>query len=194
MNYGNNTSINDLSKNKYLQMNPRINIDIPSSFSPKSKVWIYQINRPLLDNEYALANQMIQEFVSQWTSHGSKVKGFGTILFNHFLILIADETASSVSGCSTDSSVRLIKEIEKKIDVSLFDRQKLAFQVSNEILLIPLSELNIALNNGIISNDTFYFNNLISHLEDLHENWIIRLDQSWLATKYGIKNSVSSIN
>jgi hypothetical protein len=35
---------------------------------------------------------------------------------------MADETATGVSGCSTDSSVRLIKEIEKIFGVNMFDR------------------------------------------------------------------------
>lgn len=174
-------------------MNSIFNTDILASFSPKSKVWIYQCNRKLSDNEQISANNMIQEFVAKWTSHSSQVKGFGAILLNHFIVLIADETTSSVSGCSTDSSVRLIKEIEKKIDVNLFDRQALAFQISNHIQLINISELNDALAKGIISADTLYFNNLIHHLEDFEINWIIPIGQSWLAKKYNIQKAVSSI-
>lgn len=174
-------------------MSAIINIEIPSSFSPKSKVWIYQSNRPLSVNEYASVMIMIETFVAQWTSHGSKVKGFGTIVFNHFIILIADETKSSVSGCSTDSSVRLIKEIEKNTGINFFDRQNLAFQLSNEIRLIPLSELNDAMVKGIVLPETLYYNNLISTLEELYDKWLIRIDQSWLATKYNFQKLTESI-
>ncbi len=50
-----------------------------------------------------------------WNSHGDPVKGYANLFFGQFIILMADETASMVSGCSTDSSVRLIKAIETEI-------------------------------------------------------------------------------
>lgn len=43
------------------------------------------------------------------------------------LYLLADETATEgVSGCSTDSSVRLIKDMEQRFAVNMFDRTTLA--------------------------------------------------------------------
>jgi len=175
-------------------MNSIINKETLSSFSPKSKVWIYQSSRPLSVNEYESAIKMIETFVTQWTSHSTKVKGFGTILLNHFIVLIADETTASVSGCSTDSSVRLIKEIEKNTGINFFDRQNLAFQISNEIRLIPLTELNAAIIKEIILPETLYYNNLISTLDELYDKWLIRIDQSWLATKYNFLKSNAYVN
>ena len=48
-------------------------------------------------------------------------------------MIMADETATGVSGCSTDGSVRLIKEIEKAFNVTLFDRQLLGFIVKDKV-------------------------------------------------------------
>ena len=71
--------------------------------------------------------ERLEQFVEGWQTHGTPVKGFGTLLFGQFVILVADETANGVSGCSTDSSVRVIKKIEADFTVSMFDRQMLAF-------------------------------------------------------------------
>jgi hypothetical protein len=111
-------------------------------------------------------------------------------------VLIADETATGVSGCSTDSSVRVIKEIEKTFGVNMFDRTTLAFSIKDKsdiyrIQLLPMSQLQYAIDNGFISGDTLYFNNLVQSKEELENNWIIPLKDSWLAKGISFANSVS---
>ena len=159
---------------------------LPADFNPNSKVWIFQSSRSFGSNELKEVESMLHEFVFGWTSHGAKVKGFGSVFFDMFIILMADETASGVSGCSTDSSVRIIKEIEKRFQVDLFNRQSLAFVVKEKIEQIPLSQLDYAFNNGFISPETLYFNNVVLSKKELEENWVIKMKDSWLANR--IKN------
>lgn len=94
---------------------------------------------------------------------------------------MADENATGVSGCSTDSSVRLIKQIENTCNVNLFDRQLLAFIVKDKIELLPLSQLQYAYENEFIKADTVYFNNLVQTKSELVNNWMIPVKESWLA-------------
>jgi hypothetical protein len=56
------------------------------------------------------------------------------LFFGYFIIMMADEAESTVSGCSTDSSVRFVKKIEQTYRVSLFDRTNLAFIVKDKIV------------------------------------------------------------
>ena len=112
---------------------------LPLEFNSQSRVWIYQSSRQFQISESIEINNMLQRFVAQWNSHGTMVKGFAVLLFSQFIILMADETAMGVSGCSTDSSVRLIKEIESHFNVNLFDRQMLSFVIKDKIQLLPLS-------------------------------------------------------
>ena len=87
---------------------------LPEDFSAGSKVWIYQSSRLFLISEALEMEDMLKDFAANWKSHGSPVKGFANLFFGRFIVLMADETATGVSGCSTDSSVHLIKSIEKK--------------------------------------------------------------------------------
>jgi len=82
-------------------------------FDPASKVWVYQSSRLFTISEALQIEEMIDQFAQTWHSHGVPVKAAAHLFFGQFVILMADETATGVSGCSTDSSVRLIKEIEK---------------------------------------------------------------------------------
>ncbi len=164
-------------------MNTAITEHIPSDFDDNSKVWIYQSSRLFLMSEAFEMEDMLKSFVANWKSHGDTVKGFANLFFGQFIILMADETQSGVSGCSTDSSVRLIKEIEQKFNVDLFNRQNLAFIVKDKIQLLPLSQLNYAVENNFINGDTFYFNNTVLSKKELLEKWIVPVKESWLNKK-----------
>ena len=165
---------------------------LPTDFSPQSRVWIYQSSRLFTLSEALEIEDLLQSFADSWTSHGDKVKGYAQLFFGQFIVLMADETASGVSGCSTDSSVRLIKGIEEKTGVSLFDRQNMAFLIKDKIQLLPLAQLKHAIDNGFLNEDTAYFNNLVATKSELENNWVIPVKDSWLGKKYNFKKPVSS--
>lgn len=156
---------------------------LPADFAPDSRLWIYQSSRLFFMNEAIQIEDLLNDFIAKWNSHGTPVKGFGTLFFGQFIVLMADENATGVSGCSTDSSVHLMKEIEKLYKVSLFDRQNLAFVVKDKIQLLPLNQLQYAFDNQFINTDTLYFNNLVQTKHELETNWIIPVKDSWLSKK-----------
>lgn len=153
---------------------------LPEEFNENSRVWIYQSNRLFFMSEALEMEDMLTAFVDGWNSHGKKVKGYANLFFGRFIVLMADETVTDVGGCSTDSSVRLIKEIETKYNVNLFDRQSLAFIVKDKIELIPLSQFNYAVENNFIDEQTRYFNNTVLTKKQLLTQWIIPVKDSWL--------------
>ncbi len=153
---------------------------IPDDFAPSSRVWIYQSNRIFHMSEALEMEKMMEDFIENWNSHGTPVKGYANLLFGQFVVLMADETASGVSGCSTDSSVRLIKQIEERFKVEMFNRQNLAFVIKEKIQTIPYAQLVYAYENGFITPDTTYFNNLVLNKQELLEKWMIPVKDSWL--------------
>jgi len=157
---------------------------IPEDFNDNSRVWIYQCNRLFTLSEALEIEELLEEFTKTWQSHGAKVKGYANLFFGQFIVLMADETATGVSGCSTDSSVRLIKTIEQDHRVNLFDRQSLAFVVKERIQLLPMEQLNYAIENNFINADTLYFNNTVQTKEELMNRWIIPVKESWLAKRF----------
>ncbi|MBX2922645.1 MAG: hypothetical protein KF746_10675 [Chitinophagaceae bacterium] len=156
---------------------------LPEGFHDSSRVWIYQSSRMFTLSEVLNLEHMLNTFAAQWHAHGDAVKGFATVFFGQFIVIMADETQTGVSGCSTDSSVRMIKEIEKQFNVHLFDRQSLAFVVKDKIQLLPLSQLNYAVQNGFVTPDTLYFNNTILTKKELETSWIRPVKNSWLSKK-----------
>ncbi|HXB31288.1 MAG TPA: hypothetical protein VNW49_15780 [Puia sp.] len=164
---------------------------LPEEMDGSSRVWIYQSSRLFTISEVFQIEKKLNEFVGSWNSHGTQVKGYANLFFGQFIVLMADETASGVSGCSTDSSIRLIKEMENIFNVQLLDRQLLAFFIKDKVQLLPLSQLSFGVTNGFILPDTMYFNNTVATKTELENNWIIPVKNSWLASRIVFPQSVS---
>lgn len=164
-------------------MNLNYQEQLPADFHQDSRVWIYQSSRMLSLSEALQAEDILNDFIASWKTHGDPVKGYANLFFGQFIILMADESATGVGGCSTDSSVRMIKEMESRFNVQLFDRQMLAFVINDKIQLLPLSQLNYAVENNFINEHSLYFNNTVLNKKELENNWIIPVNQSWLAKR-----------
>ncbi len=167
-------------------MNWNYQEQLPADFAADSRVWIYQGSRLFTMGEALQVENLLNDFVANWKSHGTPVKGFGALVFGRFIILMADENATGVSGCSTDSSVRLIKQIEQLYNVHLFDRQSLAFVIKGKVELLPLPQLKYAVENNFIDASTIYFNNLVQNKAELENNWMIPVKDSWLSKRLQI--------
>ncbi len=157
---------------------------LPADFAGSSRVWIYQSHHLFTLSEALQIEEMLEVFVRDWKSHGTPVKGYGNLFYGQFIVLMADETASGVSGCSTDGSVRLIREIAQLFQVDLFDRLGLAFFIREKVQIVPLAQLPYALENGFVNGDTLYFNNTVLTKQELEEKWVIPVKDSWLSMKY----------
>ena len=154
---------------------------IPHDFQDNSRVWVYQSNRAFTVSEALEIEKLLSDFAKEWNSHGNPAKGYANLFFGQLIIFMADETYTKISGCSTDSLVALIKNIEQDYRVQLFDRQLLAFIVKERIHLLPLAQVNYSIENEFITPDTLYFNNTILTKKELLHNWIIPVKDSWLA-------------
>ncbi len=144
-----------------------------------AKVWVYQANRSFTQEEVWDISDILENFVDRWKSHQRDVKGFGALYYRRFLVLMADEAAADVSGCSIDSSVKLIKELEQAYDLNFFDRMKVCYKITNDLIgSFPVNQLSDMLESGKINHDTIVFNNLVYTKKAFEENWQVSLKNS----------------
>ncbi|MES2704914.1 MAG: hypothetical protein V4649_19920 [Bacteroidota bacterium] len=167
-----------------------VNVDVanllPAEFPAGSRAWVYQSSRAFIEKEANEINEQLFQFYSQWQAHGAPVKGWAQLLFRQFVVVLADETNVEVSGCSTDSSVRLIKSIERQYDVNFFDRMMLTFLVKGKAEMLPFGQVQYAIDKGYINKDTAVFNNIVTDKQGLLENWLVPLSESWLAGRVSL--------
>ncbi|MDR3679581.1 MAG: hypothetical protein P4L41_06430 [Flavipsychrobacter sp.] len=159
---------------------------IPQHFADDARVWVYQSSRRFNEQQEAEINEQLLQFYSQWQAHGAPVKGWGKLLFGQFVVMMADETDVKVSGCSTDSSVRVIKSIERQYSANLFDRMTITFLVKDTPQMLPFDQVQYAIDKGYINKDTLLFNNVVNTKKEILENWLVPLHQSWLASRVNL--------
>ncbi len=152
---------------------------LPADFAKESKVWIYQSAQPFTEAQRTELDAQLETFANTWQSHGAKVKGWGKTILNHFIVLMADEAATGVSGCSTDSSVRLIKSFEQQFGLQLFDRMQVALIENDEIQTSALTNLQI----NTAKENIFYFDNLVATKQELSTEWMKSIQDGWLGKK-----------
>jgi hypothetical protein len=144
-----------------------------------SRVWIYQSDREFTNKEIAFISVKVVEFINTWTRHGDNLKGSFTIKYNQFLVLAVDESFKNVSGCSIDSSVRFIQELESELQLDLMDKMNITFKEGEDINLVKLSDFQRFAKERKVTQETIVFNNMVNTKEDFENNWEIPAKQSW---------------
>lgn len=151
----------------------------------EAKIWIYQADRALIDNELRLAEDRVGEFVKSWAAHGVELSSFGEIRHNLFVILAVDERKYGASGCSIDGSVRFITDLGKELGVDFFDRMRFAVLVGDEIRLLDRTSLESGFAEGKYNSQTLFFDNLVADYGAYQSTWLKPIGGSWLEKLVG---------
>ena len=153
-------------------------------FSPQSRVWIYQSNRKFTSAEEGEILAKLEAFTGQWKAHGNELMAKAEIRYGYFIILTVDESQANVTGCSIDSSVRIIKDIEQTYNVDLFNRFNIAYKIDDEVHVQGKEDFETLVNIKNITHETIVFNNMVQNLNELETKWEVPLKDSWHSTVF----------
>jgi len=145
-----------------------------------ARVWIYQSSRKFTPEEKHYIIQKIKDFCNKWNTHGILMPTSFELLYDQFIILAVDEADLGASGCSIDSSVRTLREIEQQLGVNLLDQGKISFINEGNVVISKLQEIKNYILAGNLVEETPVFNPLVNKKEDLTNNWLIPAKDSWL--------------
>ncbi len=158
--------------------------------SDPSRIWIYQSNRFLNEQEVSDITKLSKDFTSQWAAHGQPLTAGAEIRHNLFLILSVDEASVTATGCSIDSSVRLIIDIEQKHNISLFDRFAIAYRDDGELKVCSREEFEHLIEEGRVTASTPVFNNMVQTYADLESRWEVPFADSWHSRVFNLSKTV----
>jgi len=154
------------------------------SFSPQSRVWIYQSDRKFTSTEENEILNKLAAFTNQWKAHGNELLAKAEIRYGFFIILTVDESQAGVTGCSIDSSVRIIKEIEQEYHVDLFNRFNIAYKVNGEVVVNSKEDFETLVDIKQVTPETIVFNNMVQNLAELETKWEVPFQNSWHSTVF----------
>lgn len=152
-------------------------IDMPKH----SRIWIYQCNRMLSKDEISFIKNSLNAFLTNWDTHGEKMKAAADVFYDRFVVFFADEKVTSASGCSIDRKVALMKSFGEKFDVDFFDRTIVTYKNGDEIVQKKMNDFWAMRKANIITDDSLVFNNLINTKEEFESKWIVPFKESWHA-------------
>lgn len=145
----------------------------------ESRVWVYQSERFFQENELSFLHYSLTKFMSEWAAHGAALSANYEIVESLFVVLAVDESKVAASGCSIDSSTRFIKSLEKELNLSLTNRLNVACVLDNDLKIYTIEKLKQAIASQDVQSADKYFDNTITKLSDLRNNWIKPLTEGW---------------
>src|SRR3546814_18178135 len=83
-------------------------------------------------------------------------------MYNRFIVVMVDETNSAASGCSIDSLHRFMKELEKALNIQLFDRLHIAWKDQEKVVSANRNTSGDMLKSGQLHSSTLVVNKLVS--------------------------------
>lgn len=150
------------------------------NFSPQSKVWVYQSSRPFTESEIIELNNKLKHFTVQWTAHNKQLLASGSVMYDRFIVLMVDESHTMASGCSIDTSVHFIKQLEQDYTLELFNRTIVNVEINGIIQTISLDDLSTKFKSGEINASTMVFDPLVQQKRDFDKGFKIPLAESWM--------------
>ena len=145
-----------------------------------ARVWVYQSNRKLTNDEVSAIQKAGAAFIADWAAHGASLTGSFDVLENTFVVIAVHETLEAMaSGCSIDKSIRFIKELELQFNINFFDRLRVAYVDSGDIKLCSIASFEELAKSGAITGDTIVFNNMITTKAAFDSEWRVPVKKSW---------------
>ena len=144
-----------------------------------SRIWVYQSNRKLSEEEVAIIEPKIIAFLKQWTAHGKDLEAGFEIKYNRFIVLGLNQENASASGCSIDASVYFIQSLEKEFGIDLLDKMNVTYFNGDFIAHKSLADFKKMAKAKSVSKNTVVFNNLVNTKVDYIENWEVPAKDSW---------------
>tara|TARA_A100001011_G_scaffold178706_1_gene187499 strand:+ start:5894 stop:6376 length:483 start_codon:yes stop_codon:yes gene_type:complete len=144
-----------------------------------ARVWIYPSNRELTKSEISKIENLAEDFLNQWTSHGNDLQAGVNLPYDRFIVLGLNESIQSTSGCSIDASVHFIQSLEADFDIVLLDKMNVTFKKQNTIDYIPLNEFRNKAKRKEVAPDVIVFNNLVLNKIEYETLWEVPASSSW---------------
>lgn len=165
-----------------------MNEDLFTNFPDSAKLWIYPLARPLTEAGRARVTQRLDGFLREWNSHGAAVIGAYRIFEDRF-ILVTGYVEDGVSGCSTDSMMRVMKSLRDEYGIDGFDRSLVYFRDADRVLRgVTRPEFKALVSAEQVDADTVVFDSTITTVGDLRAGrFETTFGKSWHARAFAAR-------
>ena len=141
-----------------------------------AKCWIYILEKNI-NFESDEINLILKSLCEKWRSHNNEVVSSFQIYRDRYIILFAEE---GISGCSIDSSNRLLRYELDRLNINVMPNSKIGIFIENKIKLEDTSSIiNLIQSNKLKPKDKM-INTTVTNKKEYNKNWILEINKSWL--------------
>lgn len=152
-----------------------------SHISDNARVWIFASPKAIPSaNEKQILDQ-INTFLRGWQAHGKDLESSVQLEKSHFIIIAVNEEVAQATGCSIDSMMRFMREIEQVHDLILTDRSLVYWESNNGIHSAPFTEIRDKISNGFLNESVKVFDTSTSSGIQLKSKWPTEAGNTWLS-------------
>ena len=148
-------------------------------YPDNAKVWIYQSNKHLDKDELDYLKVQLDDFVSDWESHGKLLKATTEIFYDLFVVFFVDEQGDNMCGRAQDASVNLMKRLEEELEVTFLDRMVQSYKKGDKIEVVRMADYEALIDSKEIDENTIVYNNMITTKIDFENHWEVPMKNSW---------------
>ncbi|MGM0479981.1 MAG: hypothetical protein ACQERC_12240 [Bacteroidota bacterium] len=160
-----------------------MNQQIFEDFPDNARVWLYQTDRALINDEIATVDRELESFVRDWAAHGNQLWANAKVVNPFFIAVAVNDKLTPPSGCSIDASVKKLQELGRSLSVDFFTRLKVTVEGTDEKpIQIAFDELSAAASRN---PQLKVYDPLISQLGELRGDWLRPLGASNLSQVVG---------
>lgn len=141
-----------------------------------AKCWIYILEKNINFKSDEI-NLILKSLCEKWKSHNNEVVSSFQIYRDRYIILFAEE---GISGCSIDSSNRLLRYELDRLNINVMPNSKIGIFIENKIKLEDRSSIiNLIQANKLQPNNKM-INTTVTNKKEYNKNWILEINKSWL--------------
>ncbi len=141
-----------------------------------AKCWIYILEKNINFKSDEI-NLILKSLCEKWKSHNNEVVSSFQIYRDRYIILFAEE---GISGCSIDSSNRLLRYELDRLNINVMPNSKIGIFIENKIKLEDRSSIiNLIQANKLKPKDKM-INTTVTNKKEYNKNWILEINKSWL--------------
>ena len=159
-----------------------------SELSEAARIWIYGIERALSAEELVMLDENMSRFAIGWMSHDRPINNAWQVVHGRFLVIAVDEETIGISGCSIDSMVRSVQDIEVNMGLNLLGTGGQVFYRDSSGLIHCVDRLSFRelAKKGVVTQETIVFNNVIATLGEFRKGkWEVPMRKSWHIDVFG---------
>ena len=154
--------------------------ETPNSIETKNpRIMIYPSSRVLKSEEIQVVSERINDFLSDWTTHGEPLSASFKIERNKFLIIFIDEENAKAGRCSVDSLTSMIRDIDTEFGLDFLNRMKVSYIENGETKTINLLDFKKGIKNSSIPQNIEVFDFSKETYSDYLSGFLLPLEKSW---------------